>query len=91
MHDAARTLDRASDAVEEVTALRLALASIDGAQMVLRCYARSLRNTQAVADRAALRIVEERITEHLGGLLRRASASGMAAAGVARNAQGGES
>jgi hypothetical protein len=82
-HAIARDLDRAADAPAEIAALRLALATIDGAQHVLRCYARSLRNTQAVAERVALRVLEERVVEHLGTLLRRASAT-MA---VARNVQ----
>lgn len=72
LHGAARTLSEAADAESEIRALHLALATIDGAQHVLRCYARSLRNTQALADRVALRLVEERVVEHLGALLRRA-------------------
>lgn len=76
LHEAARHVHTARTAAEEITALRIALATLDGAQHVLRCYARSLRNTRALEERAALRVLEERVLEHLGGLLRRAHASG---------------
>jgi len=78
-HAVARDLDKAPDAAAEILALRLALATVDGAQHVLRCYARSLRNTAAVAERVALRILEEQIVSHLGALLRRASSTTTAA------------
>lgn len=86
-HAVARELDRAPNANTEIAALRLALATIDGAQHVLRCYARSLRDTRAAVERAALRELEERIVAHLGTLLRRESAS----FAVARNVQEGGS
>lgn len=79
-HAAARELDQAVDALAEMSALRYALATVDGAQHVLRCYARSLRDTRAPVERARLRDLEDAIVTHLGGLLRRSNA-------VARNVQ----
>lgn len=71
LHAAAREVDQAKDAAGEVVALRLALATVDGAQHVLRCYARSLRDTRAPVERARLRELEDKLVLHLGGLLRR--------------------
>lgn len=69
--NAARTLDEAKDAAAEILALRLALATIDGAAYMLRIHARALRNTSAAYERGRLRSLEEEITVRLGTLLRR--------------------
>lgn len=68
---AARELDAAVDAATEILALRLALATIDGATYMLRVHARALRNTSAHHERGQLRGLEEQLVTRLGELLRR--------------------
>jgi hypothetical protein len=79
LHSAARVLQQANTGAQEIAALRMALAAIDGAQQVLQRYARSLRTTRAAVHRAELRALEEALVSQLGTLLRRASSAGMLA------------
>ena len=74
-HVAARTLEAATDAHAEILALRLALATIDGATHMLRIHARALRNTGAAHERGRLRSLEETIVARLGNLLLRVAHS----------------
>jgi hypothetical protein len=69
--NAARELDAAKDAITEMLALRLALATIDGAAHALRVHARALRNTSAAHERGCLRGLEDDLVRRLGDLLRR--------------------
>lgn len=72
---AARELGAARDSATEMFALRLALATIDGAAYMLRVHARALRHTGADFERGQLRALEEMIVQRLGELQRRARAT----------------
>lgn len=67
----ARLLDAATTVDAEILALRMALATIDGASHTLRVHARVLRHTSAAHERGRLRGLEAEITVRLGALLRR--------------------
>lgn len=79
---AARSLSEAEGTSDEVSALRYALATVDGASYVLRIHARALRNTSAAYERGRLRGLEADLLVRLGALLRRP------VDGVAQNVQG---
>jgi hypothetical protein len=71
-HTAAVMLEGAKTPEHELLALRMALATIEGASHVLRTHARALRNTSAAHERGRLRGLEADITIRLGQLLRAA-------------------
>ena len=69
-HLAARALEEASTPENEILALRLALATVEGASHILRTHARALKNTSAAHERGRLRGLEADLTIRLGQLLK---------------------
>lgn len=66
---AADILEHAEDARAELDGIRIALATIEGAQLTLRKHARALMNTSAAWERGQLKALEEDLVKRLGELV----------------------
>ena len=83
LQNAAAELERADDAPAELAAIRCALAMIDGYQLAVRRYLRSMPPAQAEAaatEAGNLRGLEDDLTKRLNELVAREEASHAAAA-----------
>jgi hypothetical protein len=68
---AAESLENADDRPAEIQAIKLALAGIEGARLMLRRHARALQHTSAAFECGQLRGLEDDLTKRLTELTAR--------------------
>lgn len=66
---AAETLENAERPEEEIQSIKLALAGIEGALLMLRRHHRALQHTSAAFERGQLKGLEEDLAKRLAELL----------------------